>query len=266
MGSATREALSAARTTLSELSDRDVTLRLAEELFAASRVVGDSTQLRALLSDPSGDAAEKKAAITAVFGRALGAVAKDVLLAAVSNRWSADRDLVAGIEELGYRTAARSATAAVSIDRELLEFSAVVSSNSELELAVGSKLDAVENKVVLVERLLSTKASPQTMAIVRHLVQAPRGRRFGAAIQQAAAIVADQAGLSVATVTSATPIGAAQLTRLEKGLAVSYGRGLRINQVIDPDIIGGLRVQVGDQIIDGSLASRLGELRLRLSV
>lgn len=265
MGSATREALSAARATLLGLPARDVTLQLAEELFAASRVIADSTQLRALLSDPSGEAAEKKAAIVAVFGSTVGTTAQDVLLDAVSRRWSDDRDLVAGIEEIGYRATAQSADSGVSIDRELFEFTAVVSSNSELELAVGSKLDSVGNKVALVERLLAKKASAQTMAIVRHLVQALRGRRFGAAVQQAAAIVADQAGLSVATITSATPIAAAQLARLEKGLAASFGRSLRINQVVDPDIVGGLRVQVGDEIIDGSVASKLGELRLQLS-
>jgi F-type H+-transporting ATPase subunit delta len=270
MGSATREALSAARAALLGLPARDVTLQLAEELFAASRVIADSTQLRALLSDPSGTTAEKKAAIGAVFGAVFGAAAgttaQEVLVDVASRRWSADRDLVAGIEELGYRATAKSAAAGVSIDRELFEFSAVVSSNNELELAVGSKLDAAGNKVVLVERLLAKKASPQTMAIVRHLVQAPRGRRFGAAIQQAAAIVADQAGLSVATITSATPIAAAQLARLEKGLAASFGRDLRVNQIIDPDIIGGVRVQVGDEIIDGSVASKLSQLRLQLSV
>lgn len=266
MGSATREALSAARATLSGLPARDVKLQLAEELFAASRVIGDSTQLRALLSDPSGEAAEKTAAIVAVFGSAVGTTAQDVLLDAVSRRWSDGSDLVSGIEELAYRVAAQSAGPGVAIDRELFEFSAAVSSDSELELAVGSKLDAAGNKVALVERLLAGKASAQTIAIVRHIVQAPRGRRFGASIGQAASIVADQAGMSVATVTSAVPIAAAQLARLEKGLAASYGRELRINQVVDPDIIGGLRVQVGDEIIDGSVASKLGVLRLQLAV
>jgi len=176
------------------------------------------------------------------------------------------RNLVAGIEEFGYRVAAQSAGTTAAIDRELFEFSALVASNSELELAVGSKLDAAGNKAGLVEKLLTGKASEQAVAIVRHIVQAPRGRRFGASIQRAAAIVADQAGMSVATVTSAVPIAAAQLARLEKGLAASYGRELRINQVVDPDIIGGLRVQVGDGIIDGSVASRLVELRLQLAV
>jgi F-type H+-transporting ATPase subunit delta len=266
MGSATREALGSARAALAGLSSRDVTLQLAEELFAANRVIGDSSQLRALLSDPSGAPEVKRAAIAAVFGSAVHATTQELLSVTTSNRWSNADDLLDGIEELAYRAAAESAGVKVSIDSELFAFGAAVSSNSELELAVGSKLDDSGAKVALVERLLASKVTPQTLAIARHLVQVPRGRRIGAALQHAASIVADQAGMSVATVTSAAPIAAAQLARLQKGLAASYGRELRINEVIDPSIIGGLRVQVGDDVIDGSVASRLGELRLLLAV
>lgn len=248
------------------LATRDVTLQLVEELFAADRVMGDSSQLRAVLSDPSSEIEQKRAVIAAVFGSSLHTTAQGLLGVVAGNRWSSDRDLLDGIEELAYRVAAESAGSTVSIDTELFAFDAAVSSDNELELAVGSKLDDSGAKVALVERLLAKRVSPQTLAIVRHLVQAPRGRRIGAALRHAASVVADQAGLSVATVTSASPIAVAQLSRLRKALSASYGRELRINQVVDPSIIGGLRVQLGDDVIDGSIASRLGELRLQLAV
>ncbi|MHB1171330.1 MAG: F0F1 ATP synthase subunit delta [Lacisediminihabitans sp.] len=267
MGSATREALGAARAALAALGGScpgSASLQLAEDLFAARRVIGDSSQLRALLFDPSSETVDKKAAITAVFGTALQATSQDLLSAIVGTHWSSEDDLLAGIDELGLRAAAESAPAAIDVGSELFAFATAVSSDNELELAVGSKLGGGA-KVVLVERLLAKKVSPQTLAIVRHLVQAPRGRRIGAALQHAASVVADQAGLSVATVTSAAPIADEQLARLRKGLAASYGRDLRINLVLDPALIGGLRVQIGDDIIDGSVASRLGELRLQFA-
>ena len=69
----------------------------------------------------------------------------------------------------------------------------------------------------------------------------------------------------MATVTSATAISDAQVERLAAGLSAKYGRNLRINQVVDPGVIGGLRVQVGDDVIDGSVAKRLDDVRLQLA-
>ncbi|HEV7956733.1 MAG: synthase subunit delta [Microbacteriaceae bacterium] len=264
MGSATRQALSSSRAELSALGGA-VDLATAEQLFAAARAIGGSLQLRALLADASTEPAQKRAAIAAVFGGSFGATALELLSSAASNRWSSDDDLLAGIEELGIRAAAESVPAATSIEAELFAFGRAVSSDADLELAVGSKLGDTAAKVALVETLLAKKVSPQTLAIVRHLVQQPRGRRVGALVRYAASVVADQAGLSVATVTSARPIGPKQLERLQKGLSKTYGTEIRINSVIDPSVIGGIRVQVGDDVIDGSVATKLTELRLQLA-
>jgi F-type H+-transporting ATPase subunit delta len=263
MGSATRGALAASRAELSSLASVD--LATASELFSAGRIIGESSQLISILSDAAIEPAEKQAALRAVFGTGLGETTLALLGVAVSHRWSRQDDLLAGIEELGLRAAAESAPASVNIDAELFAFGEAVMSDSELELAVSSKLGSTESKVALVEALLAKKASPQTLAIVRHLMQQPRGRRIGELLRTAASIVADQAGLSVATVTSAKPVPAAQLARLQDGLAKTYGRELTFNLVVDPDLIGGLRVQVGDDVIDGSVASKLKELRLQLA-
>jgi F-type H+-transporting ATPase subunit delta len=263
MGSATREALSASKAELSALGS--VNLATADELFAAGRVIGDSSQLRSILSDSSTDPEEKQGALRAVFGAGLSAKTLELLSSVVGYRWSSPDDLLAGIEELGLRAAAESAPASANIEAELFAFGAAVGSDAELELAVSSKLGSPESKVALVTSLLEKKVSGQTLSIVRHLVQQPRGRRIGELLRTAASVVADQAGLAVATVTSATPIAAPQLARLQKGLAKNYGRDLKVNLVIDPTLIGGVRVQVGDDVIDGSVSSKLTALRLQLA-
>ena len=271
MGSATREALSAARAELSALGT--VTLATAEDLFSAGRIIGDSSQLLTLLSESNGgtgaqdsaDDAEKRAVVAAVFGSKVDEQTLRLLDVVVDHRWSSQDDLLAGIEELGLRAAAESAPKGVSIESELFAFATAVTSDPNLELAVGSKLGDDEAKVVLVTRLLENKVSPQTLTIVRQLVQQPRGRRIGESLRTAATIVADQSGLVVATVTSAAPIAAEQLTRLQGGLAKSYGREVQLNLVIDPAIIGGLRVQIGDDVIDGTVSRKLSDLRLQLA-
>jgi F-type H+-transporting ATPase subunit delta len=263
MGSATREALASAVAALTALPGK-ADLETGEQLLEASRHLAGSPQLRAALADNSEDGSDKKGIIGALFG-SYSASARTVLQAAVDARWSSEDDLVAGIEELGIRAIAESAPDDVDIEGELFAFDRAVRSDADLELAVGSKLGSSESKVDLVRSLLAGKASQQTVSILVQLVQQPRGRRIGELLRFASSVVADQAGLAIATVTTARPIPAEQLERLAKGLARQYGKGLRINQVLNPAIIGGVRVQIGDDVIDGSVSTRLSDLRLQLA-
>ncbi|MBW4033617.1 MAG: F0F1 ATP synthase subunit delta [Acidobacteria bacterium] len=262
MGSASRQALVAAERTLAATAG--VTLAAGEQLLSAGRAIEGSAQLRGLLADPSLENAEKAGLISTIFG-AIDATASALLLAIATTRWSDADELLDGIEQIGIRAIAHSAGPGAAIESELFEFSRAVSSNSDLELALADKLGDPAAKAALVDRLLTTKASPSTTAIVRHLVQSPRGRRIGALLSGAASIVADEAGRLVATVTTAVPLSAAQQKRLTGALAAQYGREPRLNIVIDPTVIGGLRVQLGDEVVDGTVASRLSDLRLQLA-
>jgi F-type H+-transporting ATPase subunit delta len=263
MGSATTEAITAARRALDALAGKD-SLALGEQLLQVARVIGGSAQLRSALSEASDGAGPKTELIDAVFPTTTPEV-RALVAGMVSSQWSTQDDLLAGLEEIGIRAIAASAGSGVSVEQELFSFGTAVASDPELELAVGSKLGSAESKSQLIRTLLSAKASPQTLAIVDHLVQQPRGRRIGELVKTATTIVADAAGRSVATVTSAVPLQAAQLDRLRAGLEATYGRPLQLNQVINPDLIGGLRVQVGDDVIDGSVATRINDLRLQLA-
>ena len=141
-----------------------------------------------------------------------------------------------------------------------------MASDAELELALGSKLSPTASKAQIVDRLLAGNASPQTVAIVRHLVQQPRGRRIGELLRHAAAVVAEQRGFDIATVTTASPLSTAAARRASCGASTAqYGRALRVNTIVDPAVLGGVRVQIGDDVIDGSVASRLSSLRQKLA-
>ncbi|GAA4665851.1 F0F1 ATP synthase subunit delta [Frondihabitans cladoniiphilus] len=259
----TREALASARGVFADLGD-SADLATGEQLLNAGRVIGGSSKLVAFLADSSAEATAKKGLIDQVFGE-FTVAARALLVSLVSTRWSSHTDLLAGIEELGIRVIAASAPAGLSIEGELFAFGEIVSSDANLELAVGTKLSDGPAKSALVENLLGGKASEQTVSIVSQLVQQPRGRRIGELLRNAARIVADQADELVATVTSAKPLGDEQLHRLERGLSRQFGRNLTINVVVSPSILGGLRVQVGDDVIDGTVSTKLSELRLQLA-
>ena len=262
MGSATREAIAAGNAALARQSTVD--LATGEQLLAAALVVSGSHELRAALADDTAKDSDRTAIVDAVFGK-YTSTARAILESLSTSRWSSEEDLVAGIEELGIRALAASAPKGLSIDDELFEFGVAVTSNSELELALGSKLGGVDGKVSLVDSLLEGKASEQTIAILKALLAQPRGRRIGELIRYAATIVADEAGNGIATVTVASALDDDQRTRLQAALGAQYDREVRLNVIIDPAILGGMRVQVGSEVIDGTISNRIADLRLRLA-
>jgi len=262
MGSATTQALAATRTALDVASGVD--LGTARELFAAARVVGDSPQLSGALADPAASVTARTRVVTDVFGSALGTTTVALLTSAASQRWSRADDLVGGIEELAVR-AASVAGAADDVEGELFAVSQAVAAHPELELALGSRLGESSAKGALVEKVLAGRASEATTLIVSSLVQQPRERRVRQLLASAMRTVSDQRGKTVATVVSATPLSTQQSTRLATALAARYGRDVSLNPVLDPTLVGGLRVQIADDVIDGSIAGRLTDLRQRLA-
>lgn len=262
MGSATTQALAATTAALDAASGVD--LDVARELFAAARAVGDSSQLSGALADSAAAPAARRKVVTDVFASALSATTLSLLTSAVDQRWSSASDLIDGIEELAVRVTAL-ATAGVDVEGELFRFSRTVAENPELELALGSRLGDASAKGALIEKLLGSRAHPATTLIVSSLVQQPRERRVRQMLARAERLVADQRGRKVATVITAVPLSETQSTRLASLLAQRYGAAVALNTVVDPSVVGGLRVQIADDVIDASVSSRLADLRQRLA-
>lgn len=261
MGSATTQALAASTQALAATSG--VSIDTARELFTAARVASDSSQLSGALADPATPAAARQDVISAVFG-GFSQGAQSVLRTAVAERWSSADELVDGIEELAIRATA-IADPKADIEGELFSFSRVVAANPELELALGSRLGGQDAKGALVDRLLAGGASTGAALIVSSLVRQPRERRVRQLLGRAIDIVSGQRGRVVATVHSATPLTDAQRARLGAALSSRYEGEVSLNVVIDPSVVGGLRVQIADDVIDGSISARLADLRQKLA-
>ncbi|GAA1127255.1 F0F1 ATP synthase subunit delta [Microbacterium natoriense] len=261
MGSATTQALAASTEALAAASS--VSIDTARELFAAAHAVGESSHLSGALADPAAPAAARQNVVAAVFG-GFSQDVQNVLKTVVAERWSNADELIDGIQELAIRAAAIAEPKA-DIEGELFSFSRVIAQNSELELALGSRLGGEDAKVALVERLLSGGVSTGTSVIVSSLVRQPRDRRVRQLLSRAMNIVSSQRGRVVATVHSASPLSEAQRTRLSAALSSRYEGQVSLNVVIDPAVVGGLRVQIADDVIDGSISARLADLRQKLA-
>lgn len=261
MGSATAQALVASSSALT--AAQGITLDAAGELFSAARLIGESSALSGALADASAPAEVRAALVSRVFAGA-SALVRDLLGVVVSQRWSSAADLVDGVEELAVRAAAIAAPEA-DIEGELFSVSRLVADNADLELALGSSLGGGEGKAALLQKLVGASLNPATSLIVTSLVRQLRGRRVRRLLSRAMRIVSTQRDRIVATVQSATPLSAPQRERLRTLLAGRYGRQVALNEVLDSSVVGGLRVQVADDVIDGSIAARLADLRQKLA-
>lgn len=261
MGSATTQALAASTSALAEATN--VTLDTAAELFNAARVLSGSSQLSGALADSAAPAQARTAVVAAVFG-STSAVTQKALSTAAAQRWSSAADLIDGVEELAIRAASMAAPDA-DIEGELFGFAQVVAANPDLELALGSRLGDEEAKGALVRKLFSDKASPAATLVFASLVSNARERRVRQLLARAGRIVSAQRDRVVATVRTAKALTEGQRNRLTELLTARYGVQVALNEVHDPAVIGGLRVQVADDVIDGSISSRLADLRQRLA-
>lgn len=267
MASATRQSMQAAIALLEpKLASADLTL--AAELFAASQAIASSSQLRSLLTDPSAESSAKAKVIDQVFGKRLGPAAHELLGKLVALRWSAPRDLTLSLEQLAVRAvAAISATQGKldELEAELFGFTTAVASDGELQFALSSRQATSDAKLELVTRLIAGKLSAAAELLIANAVRSAGRRRLAQLLEQFQRQIADYGNRLVATVTSATPLSAGQLERLEQLLAALYGKHLRLNVQLDPEIIGGLKIQVAGEVIDGSLQSKINQARLQLA-
>ena len=267
MASSTRQALASAKAALQPLLAK-ADLNFASELFAVSNTIASSAQLRNLLSDPSAEVNAKSGAVAAVFAKSVSAEVLSFVTSLVALRWSKGSDLVASLEQLSVHAVASIAAASGNIQQlsnEVFAFQQAIEGDSELQFALAAKSASAEARTALVNKLLAGKASPEGALLIQQAVVQAGKRRASRVLELFAKLVAQVANSLVAKVTVAQELSAQQQERLQAALAKTYGSAIKLNIEHDASLIGGLRVQIADQIIDGSLASRLNQARLSLA-
>ena len=233
-----------------------------EDLFAVTAALDSSASLRRALVDPSRSVAAKSGLVEGLFGPKVSAGATDVLKVLVSQRWADDQDLGDAIESLAVEAILASAEASGRLDDledELFRFGRIVAAEPGLRDALSAHGGDEIAKAALVEALLEGKASPETIRLARQAAIFPRGRRFSQVLESYLAIAAKRREQLTALVTAAVPLDEVQLQRLESALGRIYHRVVLVNVVLDPAVVGGIRVQVGDEVVDGTILRKIQE-------
>lgn len=239
--------------------------RIGDDLFSVSRVLRTEPSLRRVATDVSVATEAKQGLVRQLFEGKVDGASLAIVATAVARRWTATRDLADGLERLSEIAVVRSAGRdSARLADELFAFGRAVNDSPELRDALANPARSATDKAAMVEDLIGGRALPATVALAKQSL-AGTYRTVSTALETYQQVAADVHGQGVATVRVARPLSAADHDRLAAALSRQYGREVHLNVVVDPEVIGGIKVEIGDDVIDGTVANRLADAQRRLA-
>jgi F-type H+-transporting ATPase subunit delta len=246
----------------------DQLLQLADELFAVARVLDEQPMLRRALTDPAGKPADRAGLARRLFGSKLSDDALDVVETVARLRWSRPHDLVEAMAALATEASLDAADVRGDLENaedELFRFGRIVEGDPDLSRILGDRTAPAAGKATLLDRLLSGRVSAVTEQLLRNVLTAGWAGSPEVEIERLSDAASRRRGQSIARVTTAVPLTPQQEQRLTAVLGRLYGRTIGLQVIVDPSVLGGLIVQVGDEVIDGSVVQRLETAERRLA-
>jgi F-type H+-transporting ATPase subunit delta len=245
--------------------NQDDTATVGDQLFAVADVLRADASIRRVVTDSSIETEAKQGLVRQLFQGKVEKGTLDVLLAAAERRWVASVDLPAALERLSEIALAKSVGAkSDQLVDELFAAARAIATDAELRDALANPGRTVEDRAQLAENIFGGAALPATVTLVKQALGGTYGT-ISAALETYREVVASVRGESVATVRVVKPLADADREKLRAALAKQYGRPVHLNEIIDPSVIGGVRVEIADDVIDGTVVNRLDEARRRLA-
>lgn len=244
----------------------DRTPHTSAELFAVVDVLDEQASLRRALTDPGSSVEARRHLAGQLFGGRVGAATASIVDEAIALRWHSGRALADALERQAVRSALGGALRANQLDAVIAELSGVksaVESSGELREALRDPNYPVEARQQLLGTLTADKVTPVTTELLNRAVAA-RQRTFSLTLDGYLQLAAEQRERKIARVRVARPLADDQAARLRAALIRQVGHDVDLQVQIDPDVLGGISVQFGHEVIDDTVAARLDDARRHL--
>ena len=242
--------------------------RVGEDLFAFAGLLHGEGALRRAFSDATLPAAPKIQLADSLLGDRFSTPGMNVVHGLVTTRWSRPRDLVDAADTLAVQAllaAAEKDGELDDVEDELFRLARILEREPTLQVALSDVTAPPEPRVRLLEDVLAGKVRPATLRLATEAVVAPRGRSLDRALGDFVRLAAERRQRLVAVVWSAVRLTEEQTNELTRALSRLYGRDIQLQVAVEPSLLGGLTVRVGDEVIDGSVLSRLELARRRIA-
>lgn len=248
------------------LDARTPSVALALELFELTDALAAQPALRRALTDPGTDDDVRADLVGALFGPRTGADAVAVLAEAARVRWSTPTEFLGAVERQAVRALLATARDAGELDEaedQLFHVERLVAGDPALRSAISDRRTNLTARADLLGGLLEGKVLPVVVQLARRGVAARR-RTFELTVEDYLKIAADLRAQAIATVEVARPLTDEQVRRLTDALSRQVGRAVKVHVVVDPAVLGGVRVRLGDEVIEGTVAGRLHDAHRKL--
>lgn len=150
------------------------------------------------------------------------------------------------------------------VEDELFRFARSYESSDELRNALADEQIPAGKRQAIVEDLLGGRVTSTTTQLISMVVGSGRARELPAIVDKLVARASSAKNLEVAEVRTAIPLTEDQQTRLAAALANATGKQVNLKVVVDPSVLGGIVATVGDTVIDGTVRTRIEQLKSRL--
>lgn len=258
--------MSARNSSLDRVTDElPTSSTLAPNLFAVVDALASQPELRRALTDPGTPSEARKSIAGRLFEGQLGPDAVHVVAEAAALRWSGAGAFAEALERQAVRAELNAAASDDKLDEvedELFRFSRLVAGDRGLREALADRSRKLPDRQQLVARLLQGRAHEATVLLAQRAVAA-RERTFDATVEHYLEAAAALRNRAVATVRVAHELDPEQHRRLQDALSNQVGRPVAMHVVVDPKVLGGVRVELGDELIEGTVAGRLEDARRR---
>ncbi len=241
---------------------------LGSQLDAVSDLFLTEVPLRRKLSEGTLTQDDRSGIAGQLLSGKIDEPALDVVRFAVRQSWSSSRDLQEAMRRVSRTAMFLKAERTGDLDEvedQLFRFSRIVDGSPELSVILDDPTADPDHRSRLVDRLLAGRSHPLVTELVDALARDTAGRSFTHGVRELVDQAAGRREKVVATVKSAVPLTADQTSRLVRSLTRIYGREVSAHIEVDPFLVGGIRVQVGDEVIDGTVAGRLAALHRRMA-
>lgn len=243
--------------------------RVGEELFVITNLLDHDIQVERSLTDPSRPAVDKEKLIVAILGDQADPLTVEILKDLVSYRWSRVGDIADATEDFAIDAMMYYADATDStlvVPDELADLHSALLKMSVLRSKLSDEFASPQARLDLLHRVFdASNLNKVTMRLVEHAVANPRHRRFRASLEWLIAKFTDHMGESMVTVTTAVPLNEQQIQRLVSMYSNKLGRSVHINSFVDSSVLGGMRVQVGSDVTDNTVAAQLSQLKRKVT-